>query len=279
MKYRHRYHAGNFADVHKHVTLLMLLEALQRKEKGFLYFETHAGRGTYDLADSAIESRHGIERLADADCAAPPLCRYLALLEQLRRARGSPRLYPGSPWLAASVLRGQDRAVFVESLSEEARALERSIRGVGPARMRVDVGDGFEQLRSSLPPLQGRALTLIDPPYEDTRRDFDRTGAALVDALARFPTGVIAIWYPVKIAAETRRWLDTLARRVTRAMLATEFRLYPADSRVALNGSGMLIINPPYQLDTQLEECLAELYSRLAVGPDGGISVRAIAAS
>jgi 23S rRNA (adenine2030-N6)-methyltransferase len=278
MKYRHLYHAGNFADVHKHVTLLTVLAALKRKEKGFLYFETHAGRGVYDLADSAAESRHGIGRLVGAECVAAPLRRYLVLLEQLRAARGGARLYPGSPWLAASELRAQDRAVFIESVPEEARALERALSAVGTARIRAEVGDGFEKLRSALPPSQGRALTLIDPPYEDTRRDFERTSAAVADAIKRFPTGVVAVWYPVKMARDTERWLDGMARRITRAVLTAELRLYPADSRVALNGSGMLIINPPYQLDAQLSELLAELYARLAVGPGGGVTVQPRAA-
>jgi 23S rRNA (adenine2030-N6)-methyltransferase len=274
MKYRHLYHAGNFADVHKHVTLLAALGALKRKEKGFLYFETHAGRGVYDLADSAAESRHGIGRLVGTACVAAPLRRYLMLLEQLRVGRGRSRLYPGSPWLAVSELRAQDRAVFVESVPEEARALERALSGAGAVRIRAEVGDGFEKLRSVLPPPQGRALTLIDPPYEDTRRDFERTSAAVADAIKRFPTGVVAVWYPVKVARDTERWLDGMARRITRAMLTAELRLYPADSRVALNGSGMLIINPPYQLDVELAESLAELYGRLAVGPGGGIIVQ-----
>ena len=278
MKYRHMYHAGNFADVHKHVTLLTVLAALKRKEKGFLYFETHAGRGVYDLADSAAESHHGIGRLAGAECVAAPLRRYLVLLEQLRAARGGARLYPGSPWLAASELRAQDCAVFVESVPEEARALERALSAVGTARIRAEVGDGFEKLRSALPPSQRRALTLIDPPYEDTRRDFERTTAAVAEAVTRFPTGVVAVWYPVKLARDTERWLDGMARRITRAVLTAELRLYPADSRVALNGSGMLIINPPYQLDVQLSELLAELYALLAVGPGGGVTVQPRAA-
>ncbi len=274
MKYRHIYHAGNFADVHKHVTLLAVLAALKRKEKGFLYLETHAGRGVYDLADSAAESQQGIGRLVGTECVAAPLRRYLALLERLRAGRAGARGYPGSPWLAVSELRAQDRALFVEAMPEEARALERALSGAGTVRIRTETGDGFEKLRSALPPPQGRALTLIDPPYEDTRRDFERTSAAVADALKRFPTGVVLVWYPVKIARDTDRWLDGVASRITRAMLTAELRLYPADSRVALNGSGMLIINPPYQLDAELAESLAELYGRLAVGPGGGIAVR-----
>jgi 23S rRNA (adenine2030-N6)-methyltransferase len=139
LKYRHEYHAGNFADVHKHVTLLAVLTALRRKEKGFLYLETHAGRGAYDLSGPSGESASGIGRLESqrpSDSAAEEIRSYLARIELLRRERGEPRLYPGSPLLAASELRTVDRAVFIESLPPEARALERalSIQAQGRAR-------------------------------------------------------------------------------------------------------------------------------------------------
>lgn len=276
MKYRHRYHAGNFADVHKHATLLALLAALKRKEKGFLYFETHAGRGVYDLADSAGESTGGIARLVGAECTAEPLRRYLSLVTRLRDERGLPGLYPGSPWLAVSELRAQDRAVFVESLRAEACALERELSGAGAARVRVEGGDGPQRLRAALPPPQRRALVLLDPPYEDTRRDFQRVHQVIVDALTRFPTAVMALWYPLKAVRDTERWLAGLAQQVTRPMLTAELRLYPLDSRIALNGSGMLIVNPPYQLDTRLSELLDELLSRLAAGASSSVAVRTL---
>lgn len=276
MKYRHAYHAGNFADVHKHVTLLALLAALKRKDKGFVYLDTHAGRGLYDLTDSTAEASVGVERLADAQCAAPPLVRYLEHLAQARRAGSSMRVYPGSPWLAARELRKQDRAVCVESRPEEARMLERALRSVGTARIRVETGDGFARLRAMLPPPQRRALILIDPPYESPRREFERVRAALVDALRRFPTGVMAIWYPIKDGRDTDRWLVSVARDIEREALVSELWLYPRDSRVALNGSGMLIVNPPYQLDERLPLWLDELYRHLGGGPHGGIAVRAL---
>ncbi len=276
MKYRHTHHAGNFADVHKHVTLLVLLRALRRKDKGFLYLETHAGRGRYDLAGSAGEAAAGIARLQGAPCAAPELRHYLERVVESRRAGGSDRQYPGSPWLAASELRVQDRAVFVEAQPEEARALRRTLHSVGPAAIRIETGDGFERLRSALPPPERRALTLIDPPYEDTRGDFERVRAGLIESLRRFPTGIVAIWYPVKDARDTERWLAALARGIERPALVSELRLFPCDSRVALNGSGMLIANPPYQLDAAMPGWLGELCQRLGAPADGGIVVRAL---
>ncbi len=276
MKYRHAHHAGNFADVHKHVTLLALLSALQRKDKGFLYLETHAGRGVYDLADSA-EAGAGVARLEGAACTAPELRHYLERLAQARRECGSSRLYPGSPWLAARQLRAQDRAVFVEALPEEARALRRALSSAREARVRVETGDGFERLRAALPPPERRALTLIDPPYEHTRRDFERIRAGIAETLRRFPTGVVAVWYPVKEARDTERWLAAVARQTERAALVAELWLHPRDSRVALNGSGMLIVNPPYQLEAPMRAWLAELYGRLGGAAAGGSAVRPLA--
>jgi 23S rRNA (adenine2030-N6)-methyltransferase len=275
MKYRHAHHAGNFADVHKHVTLLALLAALARKDKGFLYFETHAGRGVYDLAESASEAAGGIERLQAARCAAPELQAYLERVAALRRTRGAARLYPGSPWLAATALRAQDRAVFVELLPEEARALRRALPAEDAGvSVRIETGEGFARWQAALPPPQRRALTLIDPPYEDTRADFDRVRTELAAALHRFPTGVVAVWYPVKDARDTQRWLAAIERGADRPMLVAELRLFPCDSRVALNGSGLLIVNPPYQLAVRMGEWLAELHRHLRAAAHAAGTVR-----
>lgn len=280
MKYRHEHHAGNFADVHKHVTLLALLAALKRKDKGFLYLETHAGRGAYDLSG---ESATGIGRLdaqsgADARwrSAADELRTYVERIAQLRRERGEPRLYPGSPLLAASELRPVDRAVLIEQLAPEARALERALlhAGAGAERVRIETGDGFERLRAWLPPPERRGLTFIDPPYEETRRDFERVRHAAVEALRRFHTGVLAIWYPIKDERDTAAWQAALAGEADCELIAAELSLYPRDSRVALNGSGMLILNPPYRLAERMEVWLPQLHACLDLGHGGGASVR-----
>ena len=275
MKYRHAHHAGNFADVHKHVTLLALLTALRRKEKGFLYLETHSGRGVYDLSDSAAEACTGIMRLASAACAATELRQYLVRVMELRRQRASARLYPGSPWLAAMELRAQDRAVLIEQQPAEARALQRSLAAVpGRPRIQVETGDGFERLRAALPPRERRGLIFIDPPYEDTRDDFERSHAAACEALRRFPTGVLAIWYPIKDERAIAAWQAGLARDVGRQMLLAELWLYPRDAQVALNGSGMLIVNPPYLLEEGMGSWLAELHRHLDAGHGGGAVTR-----
>ncbi|MDE2049605.1 MAG: 23S rRNA (adenine(2030)-N(6))-methyltransferase RlmJ [Gammaproteobacteria bacterium] len=313
MKYRHEHHAGNFADVHKHVTLLALLAALKRKEKGFLYLETHAGRGAYDSSGADGESASGIgrldaQRLSDAagPSAAEEIRHYLARVQLLRRERRQPRLYPGSPLLAASELRPQDRAVLIEQQPPEARALERALSaqaqgrarpprvagsrakttpfdrdGAGPGRspdpaphITVEIGDGFERLRAWLPPPERRGLTFMDPPYEESRRDFERTRHAAAEALRRFHTGVVAIWYPIKDERDTSAWHVALAGELDCGLLAAELSLYPRDSRVALNGSGMLILNPPYQLAERMETWLPQLHACLDSGHGGRTSVR-----
>jgi 23S rRNA (adenine2030-N6)-methyltransferase len=285
LKYRHEHHAGNFADVHKHVTLLALLAALRRKDKGFLYLETHAGRGAYDLSGPSGESASGIGRLEaqrPSDSAAEEIRQYLARVELLRRERGEPRLYPGSPLLAASELRPVDRAVFVEHQPAEARALERALfgqaHGCAPppqvAQIKIQTGDGFERLRAWLPPRERRGLTFIDPPYEESRQDFDRSRHAAAEALRRFHTGVVAVWYPIKDERDTAAWHAALAAELDCGLLAAELSLFPRDSRVALNGSGMLILNPPYQLAERMAVWLPQLYAFLDQGHGGGTSVR-----
>jgi 23S rRNA (adenine2030-N6)-methyltransferase len=268
MKYRHSFHAGNFADVHKHVTLLALLAALARKDKGFLYFETHAGSGEYPASD---EADAGITRIATAPFQSQELRHYLSLITAFRKSKGSPRAYPGSPLLAADALRPQDRGIAVELQAPEARALERAL---GPgSRMRVETGDGFQRLRAHLPPAERRALVLIDPPYEETRQDFERVTAALADALRRFESGVLCAWYPIKEERDTASWKMSLTRALEREVLFSELWIYPRDSRVGLNGSGLAIVNPPYQVDERMRVWLPELHAALDSARAGGWSV------
>jgi 23S rRNA (adenine2030-N6)-methyltransferase len=267
MKYRHSYHAGNFADVHKHVAVLALLAALGRKDKGFLYFETHAGSGDYlasDEADAGITKLNGVAFEADE------LRVYRGAVDAFRKGR-SPRAYPGSPILAAGSLREQDRGLAVEIQPPESRALERAL---GPgSRMRVEVGDGFQRLRAALPPAERRGLVLIDPPYEETRQDFERVTAVIGDSLRRFESGVYCAWYPVKDERDTASWKAGLVRSLNREVLFSELWIYPRDSRVGLNGSGLAIVNPPYQIDERMKVWMPELQNALDSAKAGGTSV------
>jgi 23S rRNA (adenine2030-N6)-methyltransferase len=278
MRYRHSFHAGSFADVHKHVTLLALLAALQRKDSGFLYLETHAGRGAYDLARPSTEAtraaQSGLTRLAAAALGTAELRHYLQQLQLLRAQLNNANAYPGSPLLAAAQLRPQDRAVLLEIVPSEARALARALRGYGQAR--VEEADGFERLRAYLPPQERRSLVLIDPPYEE-QNDFESVAAACVEALRRLRSAVIAAWYPIKDARTTDAWLARLAGVLDCENVVSEWWLYPRDSRVSLNGSGLLILNPPYQFAAQMHLWLAELHARFNSAGAGGMSIRTLA--
>lgn len=269
MKYRHSFHAGNFADIHKHVTLLALLASLKRKDKAFAYFETHAGRGAYEL--SSTESAQGSGRFSAGTAQADELKAFAALLAEFRASRKQTRAYPGSPAIAAHELRPHDRGILCEINPAEARMLERHLEP--NPRLRVERADGFQRLRAWLPPAERRALTFIDPPYEQSPQEFERVTAAIIDALQRFSTGIYAAWYPIKDEREVRAWQEEFARAVGAATLVSELWLYPRDSKVALNGSGMLIVNPPYQLDERMQTWLPELQTRLDVGHPGGTRV------
>lgn len=274
MKYRHAYHAGNFADVHKHVALLALLAALKRKNKGFLYLETHAGRGAYELAGDEHESRRGIDRFLKAPHRVEELQRYAAAVTAFRTQTGSAHSYPGSPLLAAADLRTQDRAVFVEIDAAESRALERNLRL--QSRVRIECDDGFARFRAYLPPPERRGCVFIDPPYEETAREFERIGKCISEILRRFATGVIAVWYPIKDERQIAAWRASLVRSLKYESLACELWLYPRDSSVALNGSGLLIVNPPFQLAERMQLWLPELLAVLDADRTGGWAVHTL---
>jgi 23S rRNA (adenine2030-N6)-methyltransferase len=285
MKYRHSFHAGNFADVHKHVTLLALLEALGRKDKGFQYLETHAGRGAYDISTPTADAAAGIVRFAQASPEAAELRAYAQALARIRAALGQRLLYPGSPLLALAALRPQDRAVFVELQGSEVNALQHTVADYAqqhdgpPPQVRVERGDGYARLRAWLPPAERRGLTFIDPPYEQTAEDFGAVSEALAEGLRRFPTGVMAAWYPIKDERSTLAWQHACAQTLPVPLLASELWLYPRDSRVALNGSGMLIANPPHQLLERMQHWLPQLQQMLATQPAAGSSVRMLSQS
>jgi 23S rRNA (adenine2030-N6)-methyltransferase len=258
MKYRHQYHAGNFADVHKHVLLLEVLDALTRKDKGLLFVDTHAGRGGYALhpgdPQHPAEWQSGAGRLLAVGLRHPALTRYLEIISA--GVHGGSLDYPGSPLLAMRLLRAVDRAVFFETQREEAGSLRKVLDGA--ARRRVEVADGFAGLRALLPPPERRGCVLIDPPYEE-RGDFSRVHDAVVDSLQRFPTGVLLAWLPLKLRADFDLWFGALARATTRPLLASLLWLHPPDSRAALNGSAMVLVNPPYLLEPGVRAWLPEL--------------------
>ncbi len=261
MNYRHAFHAGNFADVHKHVVLLALLERLKQKPKPLFYLDTHAGRGSYDLrAEDATrggEWREGIARLAGRPLQSADLLRYV---QATHAASAPPTHYPGSPLVALDALRDGDRAVLVEQQPAEAQALKQATQG----RRDVSVvcGDGYAALKTYLPPRENRGLVLMDPPYE-ADSEFADAERALRLGLSRWPNGVFALWYPIKAGAQSQRLNAALQASGLRKLLRLELTVRPADSPIGLNGSGLVIANPPWKLDDELREALAELHSAL----------------
>ena len=271
MKYRHQYHAGNFADVHKHVLLLEVLRALTRKDKGLLFVDTHAGRGEYDLhpgdREHPAEWQAGIARLLAATPRHAALVGYREVIG--RGAHGGSLRYPGSPLLAAGALRPVDRAVFFETQREEAGHLRQALQEHG--RARIEVVDGFAGLRALLPPPERRGCVLIDPPYEE-REDLARVLAAVSDTLQRFESAVLLLWLPVKLRGDFDAWFARLGAAVTRPAVASLLWMHPCDSRAALNGSAMVLVNPPYLVEEGMREWLPEL-RELIGGEQSGCEV------
>jgi 23S rRNA (adenine2030-N6)-methyltransferase len=266
MNYRHGFHAGNFADVVKHSLLAMLLEALNRKPAPWACLDTHAGAGAYDLQSEAArrpgDAAGGFGRFWTAweavggrlPPAAERLCRIVADLNPGLAAGEPPRVYPGSPLIAAALARPEDQLFLAELHPEEAYLLRGELRGVGHAA--VHERDGYEMLKALTPPKQRRGLVLMDPPYEKAD-EFETAAAALKAAHGRWPTGVYALWYPIKDDSARRRFLRKVEQSGMRKVLLTEFSLSPQAE--ALYGTGMLIVNPPYQLDAEARDCLAAL--------------------
>jgi len=283
MKYRHSFHAGNFADVHKHVALCALLRAMQRKDKGFFYLETHAGAGRYDLdspdSHRGAEARHGIDALlaSASHLQAQELRDYCEAVGVLRTTLESPRAYPGSPWLAARQLRAQDRGLCCELLPAECRSLERALGGM--RRVRIACIDGYEQLPAVLPPPERRCLVLIDPSYEHPVAELQQALQAIGLILERLANAVIAVWYPIKDERTLVPWLGRIERTLTAPAVTLELWLFPRDSRVGLNGSGLLLVNPPYRFQDRATQWQHELQQLLDPAGRGGSAARALTPS
>jgi 23S rRNA (adenine2030-N6)-methyltransferase len=263
VNYRHAFHAGNFADVHKHVVLLALLDRLKHKPKPLFYLDTHAGRGWYDLrAEDATrggEWREGIARLASRTTTqSADLLRYL---QATQAAGATPTRYPGSPLLALAALRAGDRAVLVEQQPAEAQALKQST--LGHRNVAVIRGDGYAALKTYLPPRENRGLVLIDPPYE-AESEFEDAARALRFGLSRWPNGVFALWYPIKAGSQSRRLNAALQRSGLRKLLQLELTVRPSNSPLGLNGSGLVIANPPWKFDAEIAEALRHVHAALS---------------
>jgi 23S rRNA (adenine2030-N6)-methyltransferase len=265
MNYRHAFHAGNFADVMKHALLVRILCHLRLKPAPFRVIDTHAGIGRYELsgpeASRTLEWREGIGRLdvpfgPDVEELLAPFRELLSAV----RARYGADIYPGSPAIARELLRREDRAVFVEKHPEDAALLAERFNTV--ANIKVLRLDGWVALGGLIPPKERRGLILIDPPYE-AEDELSRAASRLRAAVAKWPTGIFALWYPIKNTAEIEAFLVELAGTLGRQALRLELHVDPP-SPDRLAGSGLVVVNPPWRLEEEAGQLLPALAERLA---------------
>lgn len=275
MNYRHAFHAGNFGDVLKHVVLLELLDALHRKLNPVHLIDTHAGIGLYDLAgDEAQRSgeyRFGVGAVLADPQAEKILPRYIAALKRLNpelKPGGSGlRRYPGSPWLLQDSLRAGDKLTLCELHPQDAETLKRNLgRDPGVA---IHHRDGFEAIKALMPPTPRRGLALIDPAFE-VKDEFEILRKAVLTAQQRWATGQLAVWYPIKDQKSIETWKAALAKELKSETLCIELTVRPAKDARQMSGSGLLVINPPWQLKETLAPMLDFLKSRLIRETGGG---------
>ena len=284
MNYRHHFHAGNFADVMKHALLIRLVRAMQKKEKGFLYLDTHAGRGGYDLTTAATgdslarqpEWPDGVGRLVGRTDLPESVADYLAVARRFDASRragadtndhGALKFYPGSQWFVRELARPQDRLALCERQPDECAALREAFQ-FSPGT-KVQEMDGYVAVRALLPPPERRALVLIDPPFE-AQNEFAQVARALSEGLRRFPSAVLAVWYPLTERARVEDFFADLRALRPPPTLAAELMIAGDGSTMKLKGCGLVVVNPPWQFEREAEPILSFLSEALAQAPGGG---------
>jgi 23S rRNA (adenine2030-N6)-methyltransferase len=267
LSYRHSFHAGNHADVLKHTVQSLIIEALKEKEKPFLYLDTHAGAGRYQLsgehAERTGEYLEGIARLWQCDDIPETLTPYLDAVKAFNPG-GQLRYYPGSPLIARHLLRPQDKLQLTELHPSDYPLLRGEFSK--DKRAMVSRGDGYQQLKAKLPPVSRRGLILIDPPYE-IKTDYQAVVQGISDGYKRFATGVYALWYPVVLRQQIKRMIHDLEETGIRRILQIELAVRPDSDQRGMSASGMIVINPPWKLEQQMAELLPWLHARLV--PEG----------
>jgi 23S rRNA (adenine2030-N6)-methyltransferase len=278
MNYRHEFHAGNFADVFKHVALVRILAYLTCKETPLRYLDTHAGVGRYDLASDAAgrtgEWRGGIGRLVDADMPETVAALMRPYIELAGLTGQERTTYLGSPLLAQRLLRSQDRLVLCELHPKDAIALERTIGR--DRRVQVLGTDGYHALNAQIPPKERRGLVLIDPPFESPL-EFERLASAVVAAHRKWPTGAYLIWYPLKYPTAAQSFVEQIAAAGVSRLLRVEMQVEGFQADRPLGGSGLLAINPPHVFEAEMQILCPWLLSRLARGPGAAWRMESLA--
>ena len=261
LSYRHAFHAGNHADMLKHFILYLVLDYFNRKDKSYWYIDTHSGAGLYNLhsneAQKVGEYQQGIARLQAASGLPESVQAFLTHIQQILP---EPQLYCGSPWLAQSLTRSNDKLRLFELHPTDFNHLRHNMQSIHLGkRALLAQTDGFQGLIGLLPPPPRRAVILIDPPYED-KQDYQRVERTLSASLKRFEQGCYLVWYPCLSREESQRLPENLKTLAPQRYLHAELHVHrPRDDGFGMHGSGMFIINPPYILAQQLSDTLPAL--------------------
>lgn len=262
LSYRHAFHAGNFADVLKHSVLTLVLEYITRKDKGFTYIDTHSGAGMYQLADEYAqktgEYKNGIEKLISQKDLPEALVPYIELISALNTDELS--YYPGSPGIAKQFTRRQDSAHLFELHPTDIQHLSAYCQRWNKSHVKQE--DGYKGLLGLLPPPSRRAVVLMDPPYE-LKEDYPKAVKTLIKAYRKFATGTYILWYPVVKRELITQMQQSFISSDVKNILQVEFCLAPDTEEYGMTGTGLFIINPPWQLKQQLSEILPYLQKEL----------------
>lgn len=262
MNYRHIYHAGNFADVIKHIVLALCIDYLKKKDAPFCVIDAHGGCGLYDLSSEQAQKTgewiSGIGMLDDVDNAPPDLALYLDVVQK-DRAQGR---YPGSPMIAGRLIRAGDRLIANELHPEDNKTLRMVM---GPKKnVRVTHLDAYECIRAHLPPAERRGLVLIDPPFEE-KDEFERLTRQMQAWKKRWPTGIYLVWYPMKAHLPVQKLKDSAASLGLPDTWAIDFLKYPASQPETFNGSGLILFNAPYGIPERIAALLPLLKDRMSL--------------
>ncbi len=275
LSYRHAFHAGNHADVLKHAVLSILFQQLKQKEKPFCYLDTHSGGGCYDLRDEWAQKKSefvdGIARLWDEQEQWPELNAYFDCIKAVN-TDNELHFYPGSPEIARAMLREQDRMILMELHNSEIEVLRQHM--TRDARTAIHHRDGFEGLVGVTPPTPRRGLVLIDPPYE-LKEDYFQVVKTVEKTIKRWSVGIIAIWYPI-LGRDADRSVGMLKalEKTGLPFITAELCVQEQSATWGMHGSGMAIINPPWQFDEKIAELLPRLTQRLAQNEHASSAVK-----
>jgi 23S rRNA (adenine2030-N6)-methyltransferase len=264
LSYRHAFHAGNFADVLKHSVLTLVLEYMTRKEKGFYYIDSHSGAGMYQLADEYAqktgEYKDGIAKLIEQQDLPEALEPYIDLVKDLNREEDELSLYPGSPGIARQFTRRQDSAHLFELHPTDIEHLKEYSQRWNKSH--VKQSDGYQGVLGLVPPPNRRGVVLIDPPYE-LKEDYLKAVRTIVNAYKKFATGTYILWYPVVKRELVEQMQSAFTKSDVRNVVQVEYCQKADTTEYGMTGTGLFIVNPPWQLSQQLEEILPYLKAKL----------------